>query len=40
MNWDWGKVLEHVMCVDIATEVGTFVRAMDLDVAEVKKWFS
>ena len=40
LDWDWGKVLELVMSVDIATEVGTLIRAMDLNVAEAKKWFS
>jgi hypothetical protein len=37
LNWDWGKVLKLVMCVNIATEVGTLVRTMNLDVAEAKE---
>ena len=40
MNWDWGKVLELVMRVDVATEVGTLIRTVDIDGTEAKKWFS
>jgi hypothetical protein len=39
LNWDWSKVLERVVCVNIAMEVGTLIRAIDFNVAEAKKRF-